>query len=160
MVFCLVHEWNMFMSACPFKLQVNLICTDRYQRQTSLPYYHVFPHLANILCVYYFTKQTVFTKCFIAGPTHPHIQTTHCLRALATIHNNAGQAMKGGSWYGPLKETGNGPDINRKFPGEANSNRKWSGPGLDKGRRSSPWQWGMWWSWTMGLAGVCGTINS
>lgn len=105
--------------------------------------------------VIWLTMQTVFSEGFIAGPTHPHIQTTHCFRALATIHNNAGQAMKGGSWYGPLKGTGNGADINRKFPGEANSNRKWSGPGLDKGRRSSPWQRGMWWIRTMGLAGVC-----
>ena len=73
--------------------------------------------------------QTVFIKCFIAAAAQPLVQTPHCFTALAAIHNNAGQATKGWSWYGPLKGTGNWADINRKLPGETNSNRKWSGPG-------------------------------
>lgn len=94
-------------------------------------------------CAQCYTLIAVWFQCFIAGPAPPHIKNPHCFRALATIHNNAGQAVRGGSRYKLLKGTGNGADINRKFPREANSNRKWSGPGpwpgLNKGRRSLLW---------------------
>lgn len=51
--------------------------------------------------------------------------------------------------------TGNSPDINRKFPGEMNSNRKWCGLSLNKveGHLQSNQGYdgvGQW-----GLAGVC-----
>lgn len=59
----------------------------------------------------------------------PMHSTTHCFKPSATIHHNAGQATQGGSQYSQLKGTGNGPDINRKFPEGANSQRKRSGLG-------------------------------
>lgn len=37
----------------------------------------------------------------------PHVQFSHCFRALATIHHNAGQAVADGSLIWTVRGTGN-----------------------------------------------------
>lgn len=62
-----------------------------------------------------FTISTLFNKsglkilfhhaeCVIA---HPHVQFSHCFRALAPIHHNAGQAVADGSLIWTVRGTGN-----------------------------------------------------
>lgn len=63
----------------------------------------------------FFTMCTFFNKsgleilfhhaeCVIV---HPHVQFSHCFRALAPIHHNAGQAVADGSLIWTVRGTGN-----------------------------------------------------
>lgn len=71
---------------------------------------------------------------------------------LASIHKKASSCHDRWALRWSVRGTGNSPDINRKFPGEINSNRKWSGPRVE-GHPPSNQEYdgvGQW-----GLAGVC-----